>query len=670
MLVVGAIGMATSLLVFGDLLPFAGATALRPARVWPIIIVAFLEVVAYYSLFEGIWGASVGKALLRLRVTGPDRNPPGVPRALVRTLIFQAVPALPYWVSFGIDPAVSFGSAGPAWQYTISTLYYLMAMVIFVPARRRNGYAGLHDLATGARVVRTLAYQERPRLALGNEASPVAETDSTVGPYHIIGRLESADSGGWLLGYDPQLLRKVWVHAVPAGTPPVPMSLRNLGRIGRLRWVTGSRGNGGDWDAYEAPTGVPLVNLARTPQPWGRVRFWLLDLAREVLAAAADGTLPEALALDRVWITADGRAKLLDFPAPGLVSGGAGPAPTDSASEPGSAGPSASDRADQVFLGDVARVAMQGLSPAATGAAHRGVGVPLPLSARDVLTKLPGFATTEALVVALEPLMQQVASVSRWRRLGLVAGCALFPLIAGFGMLFGSAMIARWERQQPGLCELSQLLRLRGAMHLPWTRQNASIDDRAFAVYIASHHRDLVTNPEVWSSVYALAMVQGTGRRFAEKSVADHPEPTAEEVREATARLQPLLVDQQAFSLTRNPWFPLVACGVALIVYVGIPALITALLFRGGLVMRALRVAVVRRDGRDARRLRVFWRCLIAWAPVFLAPVLVAVSAPALGTTVAAVLALLLVSLLATWSFALPEQSLPDRLAGTCLVPR
>jgi hypothetical protein len=34
------------------------------------------------------------------------------------------------------------------------------------------------------------------------------------------------------------------------------------------------------------------------------------------------------------------------------------------------------------------------------------------------------------------------------------------------------------------------------------------------------------------------------------------------------------------------------------------------------------------------------------------------------------VLAVLLVGLLTAWSLALPERSLQDRLAGTCLVPR
>ena len=64
--------------------------------------------------------------------------------------------------------------------------------------------------------------------------------------------------------------------------------------------------------------GRALAGLIQAPQPWRQVRFWLFDLANEISAAEKDGTLPPVLAMDRVWITDDGRAKLLNFPAPGL----------------------------------------------------------------------------------------------------------------------------------------------------------------------------------------------------------------------------------------------------------------------------------------------------------------------------------------------------------------
>ena|SRR2546426_719310 len=72
------------------------------------------------------------------------------------------------------------------------------------------------------------------------------------------------------------------------------------------------------WDAYEAPSDGPLLSLLSESQPWRAVRYWLLDLAEELEAASKDQSFAGTLALDRVWVTAEGRAMLLDFPGPGV----------------------------------------------------------------------------------------------------------------------------------------------------------------------------------------------------------------------------------------------------------------------------------------------------------------------------------------------------------------
>ena len=77
--------------------------------------------------------------------------------------------------------------------------------------------------------------------------------------------------------------------------------MREANRAGRLRWLGGRRTATETWDAFEALDGVALVNLDR-PQPWRSVKGWLGDLAAEVDAGLADGSLPP-LSLDRVWIT-------------------------------------------------------------------------------------------------------------------------------------------------------------------------------------------------------------------------------------------------------------------------------------------------------------------------------------------------------------------------------
>jgi hypothetical protein len=102
-------------------------------------------------------------------------------------------------------------------------------------------------------------------------------------------------------------------------------------------------------------------------------------------------------------------------------------------------------------------------------------------------------------------------------------------------------------------------------------------------------------------------------------------------------------------------------------------------------------LAVVKKDGTKASRLRVFWRNLIAWFPALLSGPLVALlfmvgrpdglfnetpldRVPAdvlIGLLLLVnLLSIILTAILVVWSALLPERGLQDRLAGTCLVPR
>jgi hypothetical protein len=93
------------------------------------------------------------------------------------------------------------------------------------------------------------------------------------------------------------------------------------------------------------------------------------------------------------------------------------------------------------------------------------------------------------------------------------------------------------------------------------------------------------------------------------------------------------------------------------------------LLFRGGLVLRLANVTFVRWDGARASRLRVFWRALVAWSPLWLAvPVCLTLGRghPVLSRAFACSV----VCGLAILSVALRGRGLPDRVAGTWPVPR
>ena len=166
-----------------------------------------------------------------------------------------------------------------------------------------------------------------------------------------------------------------------------------------------------------------------------------------------------------------------------------------------------------------------------------------------------------------------------------------------------------------------------------------------------------------------MSMIKGEGRKFAEQSVAEYPAPTEAEIKEADAVVGKHLPKQQFFAEKPPPGLPVLVLVAALLFYVGFPAVVAALLFRGGVVLLIAGVTYVRRDGARASRLRLLWRSMVAWGAVF--PVfVVAVAAMAKHWTWQPWLALALLALLVGVSVALPRRGLQDRLAGTWPMPR
>jgi hypothetical protein len=292
------------------------------------------------------------------------------------------------------------------------------------------------------------------------------------------------------------------------------------------------------------------------------------------------------------------------------------------------------------------------------------------MHARNFLDSLPQLLNPDAVVVALRPLLQRVAEVSRLRRAGIVAGCLGFPLLACFGMMFGMTFMEEWNRKNPGLMDLNTLLQQRSTMNSWWAKNQSRPTDHQFAIYIAHHYRHVVTNKASWSSAFALAMIRPEARRFAEQSVAENPAPTEKEIADADAALQFHRSAVESANFMKQPWFPLMLVAVTLILYVGVPAVIAALVFRGGLVLLIAGVTFVRRDGLRASRLRVFWRALVAWCPVVLGVAFAAAFTAWLGLLEGVLAGLLLLGGPAVLSIAWPRRGLADILAGTWPVPR
>jgi eukaryotic-like serine/threonine-protein kinase len=632
-------------------------------------ILGFVGYVLYFSLLEGFWGASLGKAVCGLRVVGPEGRAPGFPRALLRSSIFLFVfqaPGLIGLLILGprlVELARPGGLASTA-IFIGPFLSWAMIALLFSTSRRGNGFAGVHELLSKTRVILKSSYETRPMVQMEREVAVFPHTARRIGPYEVLGSLRASQEHELLAGYDDRLRRKVWITLMPAGSSAVTTLRRDLSRAGRLRWLSGKRTGEDCWDAYEAVEGKPLLAFPGEPQPWRTVRHWLHDLAEELNAALKDKSAPD-LGLDRVWITAGGRAKLLEWPGPGLdrsleESSLTAHEPCDVASA-------------QRFLYRVALLASQGCINLPGKEGPDLSTVPLPLQATSFLKKLgaQGFETSQLMVASLAALVQTAAVVPRWRRCVQLALCLAFPMliVAAFG--FGSLMFGRFYSEHPELFALNTcLLRLK-YMQPERMEEQALREKKAMEIFVAARFPKVLSDPSLKSNPFVQSLMLPELRALAERLMAAHPNPTEEEIRESVAVLEPSLRNQQqkmqSFFFRMLPKILIIVLLPELVL-----GLLSALLFRGGLVLRWLGIAVVTGDGMEASRSRALWRSVIAWSPcaavIIMIPILLSLSSFVYLSIIAVLLAVSLIGIVA--AAVTPARGLQDRLAGTYLVPR
>ncbi len=616
-------------------------------------LMTFVSIVLYFALSEGVWGMSLGKWLTGLRVVHGEGTRVGVPRAAARaTMIFGTLHLAGYLVT-----ALTLSS--PTSIQALSGLLPLLPLALFVSARRRNGYAGLHDLLTGTRVVRPVR-RARPRAVAQHalEFEPIPAGAPRIGPYAVLGPIPEASGPEWAIGFDERLHRRVWIRQSGPETPlPLPV-IQNLGRPGRLRWVNGRRSAEENYDAYEALDGGPLRSSQMAPRPWIVVRGWLFDLAEEMAVAEQDGTLPPVLALDRVWITASGRAILLDFPAPGASNTAANPLPLRNP------------------IQMVAQTAWFGLTGnEATAPAQLGEfpPVPLPLYAREALAGIiahPEETRTRLLEVATRP-----ATITRRRRFTLLAATGAPALLIATFMVGMVGVWARMAREHPDLAALgTRLQQYDAVIHgIAGGTTDAEVKRtrRALEVTIAGRFRRTVLDPATWVSSTAAMLNVLSFRATAQRIVAEHPEATEQDAIQAEEQLSRASLPSGVASLRQLPLLEsaiFVLYNVFWMVALG--SVLCALLFRGGLFIHALGIEFVTADGRPASRPRLVGRS---------APLVVLMAIPflfmgtgirSIGMVAGEVAALGLLLAGAAYALVQPDRGILDRIARTWMVPR
>jgi hypothetical protein len=201
---------------------------------------------------------------------------------------------------------------------------------------------------------------------------------------------------------------------------------------------------------------------------------------------------------------------------------------------------------------------------------------------------------------------------------------------------------------------------------------------RAFEIYIAARFGQLMTNA-VYNGFPGVIAISPDQRVEGERLVKIHPVLSEAELTQAASTVELFLNERNSGVGTEKrppyqksiagPRFFALTSIFSLAVYVGIPSLVTALLFRGGLIFRVLGIAVVQKNGRRASRLRMLWRAIITWGPVFVLGWVALAQAfhEASALNLIFIFAFLVLALVST---LLPHRGLQDRLAGTWLVPR
>jgi hypothetical protein len=487
-----------------------------------------------------------------------------------------------------------------------------------------------------------------------------------IGGFRIEGRLVDWAEAPLSLARDETLRRNVWLHQPGSGATAAP-ERRRLARSARLRWIAGVEEEG--WDAYEAVDGAPITILGG-PQPWDRVRGWLRTTLQELVAGDTDGVPIRLVAAEQIWLTPDGRLKLVDPALLGFESG------SDDGWE----------RTQRVLL----RAFGRALAPEAPG--PDGVpATPLPLRVREILERLErgDLEGPSQLLATIEHRRGTSASLARRRAVSVAIQAAPAILTAGFFVLIGllaDAFPAFFQGETRLRICVDRLVELEDpscAREPGWESEH-----RALQICVAAGVRQREKIASRWSepgdrerlAESSIRQLIGKPQRSAARTALQaYPDPNEEEIQWVEQQLESLLANashnplssadpsKRAAVVTFLTSFVLVALGLG--------ALVTVPTSKGGLTFRLLGLAIVKPDGVPASR----WRCVLRGAIAWSLPLTAAVLLVVRGVTklvpwevvevvsMAAALAMLAGSV---WALVRPSRSLQDLLADTRVVPR
>jgi uncharacterized RDD family membrane protein YckC len=685
-----------------------------------LIALLFLSVGVFW---ECLGGASPGKWLLGLRLAVPGGGPAPASKVLLRAALFAGIlfAVSFFWIGlqsglmrvFLGDPSsikakAEFGSSmsqggimeGPF--LTLLSAFLLLALLVpiswYFALFRRMGrdpeHAALHDRLTGLRVVVRPA---SPVPMVVPEAFPVplADLEAAVyldqwGPISVGPMLEN----GLRLGLDPVLHRGVLLEKQSL---EVSQARKWGARATRLRWLQSVRDpEGSFWNVWQAPSGSPLIALPDFGEiPWHAVLEWMRQIAHETSEAAKEGTLPGRLSLEHVWITADLRAILLDFPWRRPVS---------ESEEPPASGARSPLQESLHLLSEMAECCPPWRRPLHSDALFES----LQTASIERFTHLLGL---------LEVLRKKKTALSRKMRecVTLVPFLVLLSLSLLNGHWARVRQEEKWEKAFPGLPPLPRVLNEMGAFYpttpslqktvnftttaafgtntvIPWVPHFSytvcvvgpgTPESTALSTHIRGHYSSLFREPEgLETRALRIPERDETMLRGLVGAYRELPAPDAESLAEADRFIQAFLqrpwlgvplgwgMIQQLFTLSYSLGVLLKAASLL--------QLLSILVWGSPLLMRLTGITCVSRSQRPAGRFRMIARWALGWIPTLsihgalLAAAFGLLAHPSLGISpLVPLLAAPLLGLVAVGTLLLPKnRGLLDRLAGTWKIDR
>jgi hypothetical protein len=667
--------------------------AMGPWRRHALALAAYLGstigLSVYFTVAEGIWGCSLGKWLLGLRVHPPKGNsPPGLVTALWRTLAFMAITRLPC-LAVAIIEADYLPENAQNESKLSGPLFLIGHLLLLITMRARNGFRGPHELVSKTRVVR-LPWRESAGSRRVGRARPFQLTMTTpaglperIGAYFVDGAIRWEPNFRVVRGQDRSLERTVWIWLRPTSEPPVDPARQRVNRMTRLRWLTSGKIDDWQWDAFLSPSGYPLPEMARIEGklPWPTVRPMLEQLADELDEAIRDETLPAALSLDQVWIQRDGQVQLVE----------------NLESQNGAKNDLVPPKERAVeFFREAAVLALEGIpwSAKKRGEPLRAV---VPEHGARIINRLlradkgrMSLADVRADLLSFREKPLQVTRSWRGAHLVLLASLLSVPLIIMFAvpllglslcqlgyLMFLHESAAESERELKALETASVGALAAGLISLDEASRLASIGIRTYDLRLEEQLRQqLDQQSRAEDNVHRLArplarFLLAYARPYID--IVDSPQG------HFRIRVEPPFQPQSDFIRAFIP--------AVLVTSLLFPTLwvVWAFIVRGAVSLRLMALCLVRTSGRPAFRIQCAWRAFVTWVPVVGLLILSAlldflpwaggVPGSDFGLTywlswMCWVFALALLPAYAAMAIRSPQRSLHDRLAGTYLVPR